>query len=173
MLCHKSFILIIFFFFLFQIQYPSNRSLPALTACCYGIRHLKTTGTLSMPAPRKFNVGRRPKIWILNHESPTLRRMIFPGFIPAWSDSSLKEHARSSLQIKPVRIVVSFSCRTNRAIQLVVKKLACVSWHLLRTLFQEWRYAVIDVRVAGTFPKNSLFADTLLCFAAKIAFVQF
>ena len=58
------------------------------------IRHLKTTGTLSMPAPTTFNVGHRPKVCILNHEIVDSSRHDLPGLIPALLDGSLKEHAR-------------------------------------------------------------------------------
>ena len=47
-----------------------------------------------------------------------------------------------------------------------MKTLACVSWHLLRTLFKELRSPAIDFASLEIFPKNLTIADPL-CLRGK------
>lgn len=59
------------------------------------------------------------------------------------------------------------------SIQVVVKTLACVSWHLLRTLFKELRSPAIDLRVAGNISQEPHYRRSPLASRQKLHFVQF
>ena len=59
------------------------------------------------------------------------------------------------------------------SIQVVVKTLACVSWHLLRTLFKELRSPAIYLSVAGNISKEPHHRRSPLASRQKLHFVQF